>query len=322
MKRMTVNLWTKEEYPYKGACGFLPKLDGYLHEEGTGRPSILIAPGGAYHRCSPEEGEPVALRFFEMGYQAFVCSYTIDQCRIPLRRQPLMDLAKGVAHVRANALAYLADPDKITVCGFSAGGHAAATLGVHWQDAEAELKGISCRPDALLLCYPVVTVFTDIAHQTTSLHLLGEEADEAEREYMRLDRQVRGDCPPVFLWHTVTDDIAPVDNSVNFAMACRKHGVPFALHLYSDGPHGLSLADGTPQITEENSYALEQTLCTIRALEEGRLVMDEEQYASYVQQREVRAVKRDPSLEVLPNYHPEVCSWPKLADGWIRQRLG
>ncbi len=312
MTRKTFRLWKEEEYPYKSAWGFIPRLDGYFHDDEQVRPCMIIVPGGAYRRCSPVEGEPVALKFYELGYQAMVCSYTTNHLgEEPLKMQPFADLARAVKLVREHAGEYHVNPDQVVMCGFSAGAHAVGTLGVHGDP--------SCRPNGLILSYPVISVFTEISHEDSSLRLLGADATEEEKEFMRLETQVTADCPPVFLWQTADDQAVPVSNSIRFAEACRQAGVPFALHLFSSGFHGLSVADETVQITDENSYTLDQVRHTLAALQDGRLVMDDEFRKEYDEYREVRILKGDVQAKTVLRPNQEVQAWVGLADQWMRR---
>ena len=131
-----------------------------------------------------------------------------------------------------------ADGAPIFVCGFSAGGHLAATLGVHWK-----ALGLS-RPDGLILCYPVITAEEGLCNAESIRSIAGEE----QRAFFSLEKHVSADTPPTFLWHTAEDHSVPVENSLMFATALKRWGVPFEMHIYPFGEHGLSLA--TDEVTE------------------------------------------------------------------------
>ena len=183
-----------------------------------------------------------------------------------------MDIARTVRILRYHAGACHIDPARVVVCGFSAGAHLCASLCVHYpdiSDPDPKYENISARPDAAVLSYPVITS-GKYAHRDSFLALLGPDADKKELEYMSLEDHVTDDMPPCFLWQTATDDSVPVENSYLFALACRKAGVPFAHHVFSDGIHGMSVA------TEEwlegcygESYTLEQIDRLISAIERG-----------------------------------------------------
>lgn len=206
------------------------------------RPCVIVCPGGAYAYTSDREAEPVALAFAARGFHACVLRYACAPARFP---EALCSLAQSVALLRDRAESYCIDPRAISVCGFSAGGHLAASLGVFWEeDFLANLTGEEprmMRPDKMVLCYPVITGGA-FAHKGSIDNLLGADADEQRRAVVSLEQRVTRSTPPTFLWHTATDDAVPVENSLLFAGALRTAGVPFELHIYPTGGHGLALA--------------------------------------------------------------------------------
>lgn len=210
-------------------------LATYILDGDRIRPAVVICPGGGYQFLSPREGEAIALQFAAAGFHTFILSYTVKP---KYYRQPLLELSQAVNEVRGRAREWKINPEQIAVCGFSAGGHLAASLGVHWDKL---LDSPENKPNALILSYPVITsgAFT---HGGSMLHLLGPEPTEDLLAEMSLETQVSPGTPPTFLWHTVADQAVPVENSLFFAGALRKQNVPFELHIYPNGPHGLSLA--------------------------------------------------------------------------------
>ena len=198
------------------------------------RPLVLIFPGGAYAWRSDREAEPVALRLLALGIQAAVVRYSVAPARYP---RALEEAADAVAYARANAAAWLCDPHRIAVLGFSAGGHAAAHIGLKWHQMP---QGAACRPDAMILAYPVITA-GPYTHAESIKNLLGD-ADAPLKEEVSLEKLVREDTPPVFLWHTREDASVPVENSLLLADALCRKGIPFELHVWQHGGHGLSLA--------------------------------------------------------------------------------
>ena len=319
MKRETIYLWNRADYHYPSSWGFLPRLDGYLHDDGQARPAVIITPGGGYRRCSPREGACVALRFYEMGYQAFVCTYTTNPLGIhPLFNQPAKDIAQAVRYVRKNADILSVLSNRITLCGFSAGAHAAATVGVHWQDFAQQNEIIStCRPDAMILCYPVISAFSEISHSISGINLLGEHPSEESVQYIQLEKNVRSDCPPAFLWHSLTDQSVSPANSRAFADACRLAGVPYELHLFSTGEHGTSLADGSIVVDDDNLYTLAQTAAMLDAMARGEFTPDPETAEQIYARPEVkllqshgRSCRESPANE-------EVSNWVNLAHQWL-----
>ena len=208
------------------------------------RPVVLICPGGGYGFLSDREAEPVALRMCGMGFHACVLRYSIAPEVFPAA---LWELAASVSWLREHAEEYHLDENRIVVCGFSAGAHLAGSIGVFWnREFLAGLTGLSAeqmRPDGLILCYPVDTS-GEFAHQGSFENLLGKDcADGEKRTLVSLEKQVTADMPRTFLWHTFADDAVPVENSLLLAQAMREAGVPFELHIFPDGVHGLSLAD-------------------------------------------------------------------------------
>ena len=213
------------------------------------RPLVLICPGGGYEMTSDREAEPVAIQYIAKGYQAAILRYSVKPAKYPLA---LLQLAKSVAFLRENAAEFHIDVNKIVVQGFSAGGHLAASLGVFWKkNFIAETLGIDSemvKPNGMILSYPVITS-GEFAHTGSFECLLGEDYNDLDkRKEQSLEFQVSRDTPPTFLWHTVTDDCVPVENSLLFFNALRKLEIPVEMHLYPVGGHGLSLAN------EETSY--------------------------------------------------------------------
>lgn len=206
------------------------------------RPCVLVIPGGGYAMRSDREAEPIALAFAARGFQTAVLQYPVAPSRFP---ESLFCLAEAVAWLRANAGENNINPSQITTCGFSAGGHLAASLGVFWSSGFlSEKLGIDSKliqPNRQILCYPVITS-GKYAHVSTFDNLLGADASEEEREKVSLEKFVNAFVPPSFIWHTFEDQIVPVENSLMFADELRKHNVPFELHIYSEGVHGLSLS--------------------------------------------------------------------------------
>ena len=239
-------IWKKEEYLYEREGGEIPYLISYMHEDDQIRPAMIVVPGGAYRQVSSSEGDIVARMFYGQGYNVFVLTYSVNpEDAEPLHLQPLKDLARAVRIVRYYAKQCQIDADKVAVCGFSAGGHLCGSLGVHFKDIEEEsplLKEISCRPDAEILAYPVVTS-GKYRNEESFLALLGEEPAKEELEYMSIEKHVTKETPPCFLWHTLEDRTVSVENSYLFAEACRKAGVPYAHHVFTEGVHGMSTAE-------------------------------------------------------------------------------
>lgn len=208
------------------------------------RPAVLVLPGGGYAFTSEREATPVALAFAAAGISAFVLRYTCAPgARFPTQ---VIQALQAVKVIREHAEEWNIDPDKIAVCGFSAGGHLTASTGVFWNHEimrEHGFHGDAHKPNGLILCYPVITG-GEKAHRGSFENLLGDQYSDEMIELTSLEKQVTRDTPKSFLWHTYDDDGVPVENSLLFASALAENGVPFELHVYPHGCHGLSLANG------------------------------------------------------------------------------
>ena len=246
MKTFRLDLWKPEEYDYAAAYGFMPNVHAFLHDEDDSvRKCMIVVPGGGYCMLAPHEGELVAMEYYRMGLNVFVLTYTNDitMC-VPLKKQPMSDLSRAVRLVRKNAGEYHLDPAKLLICGFSAGGHVCGSLCTHFDDVtdpDPALNAISNRPDAAIFGYPVITS-GEYTHIYSMQALLGMEPSEEELEYFSIEKQVKENTPPCFLWQTVEDNLVPVENTYLMAKALKKKGVPYCQYVYPHGGHGLSTA--------------------------------------------------------------------------------
>lgn len=218
---------------------YLPYNMTEMHREHQRRPSILICPGGGYVMCSQREAEPVALQYLREGYNVFVLWYSVASHRFP---QALREVAATVELIYRNAEAWNCDESHVAVLGFSAGGHLAALYSnaFDWPEVR-EVLPESKPVQASILCYPVISADLAIAHQGSFEALLGHNpltSEEVGR--FSCDRLVRDTTPPAFLWHTSEDDCVPVQNSLRYATALADHHVPFELHVFPYGYHGMS----------------------------------------------------------------------------------
>jgi acetyl esterase/lipase len=255
----TIELWEKGTYQSEGTDGFRPTLDTYILDGIKQRGAVLICPGGGYGFTSKREAEPIAMQFNAAGFHAFVLYYSVAPRRHP---QPLLDISRAMCIIRENVEEWHTDSNKIAVCGFSAGGHLAACLGVHWKQSYIQnaqgIKASMNRPNALILCYPVITS-GQYAHRGSFDNLLGEEPKKELLLEMSLEDQINANTPPAFIWHTFNDNSVPVENSLFFATKMRSQGIPFELHIYPEGPHGLSLATAE---TDEGNKGTHQHVAT------------------------------------------------------------
>lgn len=218
------------------------------------RPMVIVCGGGAYGFISDREQEAIVLRFLSMGCHAALLYYSVEPNVFPTA---LLELASAVAMVKSHGEEWKVDRDKVITCGFSAGGHLVASLGVFWNRelvyAPLGLKPEEVSPAGQILCYPVITS-GDKTHQDSMRNLLGERYEEEKwLELMSLEKQVTGAVPKTFLWHTMTDESVPVENSLYFAQALKDHGVNFEMHIYPVGGHGISLANEETSGCEEKN---------------------------------------------------------------------
>lgn len=202
-------------------------------------PAILVLPGGGYFATSSREAEPIAMEFYARGYSAFALNYSCAPQKFPTA---LREAVLAMDYIRKHAAEWDIDPQKVAAIGFSAGGHLCGTLGTMYDCPEVTdlATGNQARPDAIALCYPVAVSWGN-THTDSFINLTGE--DQALRDRLSLERLVRPDMPPVFIWHTRTDATVPVRNSLVLSVALDEAEIPFAMHIYGKGRHGLSLPD-------------------------------------------------------------------------------
>lgn len=208
-------------------------------------PLVLVCPGGAYAMTSDREAEPIALQFLAAGIHAAVLRYTVaPHGHFPTQ---LFEVARAIELIRAHAEEWNCDKDRIIVCGFSAGGHLCASYSTLWSKSfVTESLGVTAetiRPNGAILCYPVIDS-GEYAHRGSFENLLQDRKDDPELlTLLSPQKQVTKDTPPMFIWHTFSDDAVPVQNSLMMASALAEHHISAELHIFPRGVHGLALAD-------------------------------------------------------------------------------
>lgn len=251
----------------------------------TKTPFILVVPGGGYNHYGKKEQDIIAEHWNSLGFSSAVLHYSLENFSFV---RALKDLALAVAFVRKNAQDWNIDEKKIFLCGFSAGGHLSASLGAYWNTPLLQnlslngqkLKPKDIFPNALCLCYPVISTNSKICHKG-SVQKLTENLSQEESEkilsllekpnskkpskagdsYLKrlktafsIEKNVDLDFPKTFMWHTLQDKAVPPENTLRFANALAKAGVYFEYHLFTQGEHGLSLAQGTPAAQWSNLF--------------------------------------------------------------------
>ncbi len=244
------NIYLKDEFSFLGENGRNPSLEVFLpynmtemNRQDSKRPCLIVCPGGGYGFCSQREAEPIALHFMPLGFNVFILNYSIEPHRFPIQ---LREVAATVELIYKNCVEWNCDTDKIAIIGFSAGGHLAAHYSTMFDCKEVRRAFPDSKSvNASILCYPVISAEATTAHMGSFINLLGHEPETAEEtEYFSCDKHVRACTPPAFLWHTAEDACVPVRNSLLYAEALSKNGVPFELHIYPKGGHGMSTCDG------------------------------------------------------------------------------
>lgn len=241
---MSILLWP-EGAPYnKGNKeAEIPMVTPFILEGEKTSGAIIVCPGGGYSHRAKHEGAPVCEWLNSIGISAFLLDYRVAPYKHPV---PLLDAKRAIRYVRYHAKKWNINKDKIGILGFSAGGHLAATVGTHFDlgnlHAIDPIDKESCKPNLLVLCYPVIS-FLEHYHEGSINTLLGEGSKEEECYLLSAEKQVTKTTPATFIWHTADDASVPVENSLQFVSALSANKIPFELHVFENGRHGLGLAD-------------------------------------------------------------------------------
>lgn len=226
-----------------------PSLTVYQPETNATGAAMVICPGGGYGGLAAHEGHDYALFLNQHGVTCFVLRYRLGSAGY---RHPVMlgDAARALRTVRANAAEWGVDAKRIGIMGSSAGGHLATSLLTHFDAGDPAatdaVDRVSSRPDLGVLCYAVITMGDKNTHRGSRANLLGDKPSAELIESLSGEKNVTDQTPPCFIWHTWEDGAVKVENSLEFAAALRAHGVPFDLHIYQKGQHGIGLADKPP----------------------------------------------------------------------------
>lgn len=225
----------------------IPTLTVFLPapEKATGA-AMVICPGGGYGHLADHEGSHYARWLNEQGIAGFVLKYRLGSNGY---RHPAMlnDASRAIRTVRGQSKEWKLDTNRVGIIGSSAGGHLASTTITHWDrgnpNATDAIERQSSRPDLAILCYPVISLGDDFTHRGSRNNLLGTNATPDLVKELSAELQVNKETPPCFIWSTMEDKTVPVENSLQLATALRRVGVPFDLHVYERGPHGIGLGN-------------------------------------------------------------------------------
>ena len=239
----------KERFSFLGENGRSPTLEVYLPDpmvemgwQNKKRPCLLICPGGGYGNVSDREAEPIAFHFLPEGYNVFVLYYSVAPHTFPVQ---LREVAAAMELISEKSEQWHCETSKTAILGFSAGGHLAAHYSTSYDLPEIRQVFPDSKPvQASILCYPVISADEKVAHLGSFHNLLGtnELTPEQVRQFS-CENLVSANTPPAFIWHTAEDQLVPVENSLRYASALSAHNIPFSLHIYPKGWHGLATVD-------------------------------------------------------------------------------
>ncbi len=242
-----------------------PLLTLFKAEKPNGA-AVVICPGGGYGNLATDhEGKQVAEFFVKLGVHAFVLQNRIVQKDRPgpLLHAPMLDVNRAIRMARLGFPELKIDPKRVGLMGFSAGGHLASTGGTHFDggkrldESTDDLDLVGCRPDFLILAYPVITMEPGVTHGGSRTNLLGKDADPKLVEYFSNEKHVTKDTPPTFIFHTDEDTAVLPQNAILFYSALKKAKVPAELHIYEKGPHGVGI---NPKSKSEGTNAWKDRL--------------------------------------------------------------
>ncbi|MEX0362858.1 MAG: alpha/beta hydrolase, partial [Allomuricauda sp.] len=227
-----------------------PSIEVYLPSvpNNTGK-AILLFPGGGYQGLAYNwEGVDFAKAFNAQGIAGIVVKYRLPNSKSIVKNRhevPLQDAKRAIRLVRSKAKEWNIDPKKIGIMGFSAGGHLASSLGVHYNDKvydkQDEADELGARPNFMALIYPVITMDDTFTHQGSREALLGNQKSDALKRRFSNELHVDADTPPTFLLHATDDEAVVVENSLRFYSSLKDHEVPATMHIYPSGGHGFAL---------------------------------------------------------------------------------
>lgn len=243
-----------------------PELVAYFPSNNNSnrkKPAVLIFPGGSYGRLAIiKEGEKTALLLNKYGIVAFVVKNRVKEFGAPA---PLLDGLRALQLVRESAEKWGIDANKIGICGFSAGGHLAASISTHhtnsafFKEHDLQRYGLNednSKPNFAALIYPATTMQSPYGHEDSKNNLLGVEPSQEEVDFYSTELHVNETTPPTFLVHGDNDAYVDTQNSLIYYQALRKNNVPAELHILQNGPHGMGLGQGLTSAQQWPSYLI------------------------------------------------------------------
>jgi acetyl esterase/lipase len=244
MKILNVDLYEYFGVERLGAGG---RLICFLHENSREislerrYPAMLVLPGGGYSMCSDREAEPIAEQYYSKGFNAFILRYSVHPDKYPAQ---LCEAAMAMAYIRRESSSQFSDAEHVATIGFSAGGHLCGSIATMYADeVVAQKTGVTpseARPDASILSYAVINPELGLSGGT--FNFLCDMNPEI-LPFVTIDERVNENTPPLFIWHTVNDNCVDIRNALKIANAAVENNVPFAMHVFERGQHGLSVAD-------------------------------------------------------------------------------
>ncbi len=328
MKIFTQNLYSKEEYHYDTKTDFIPTITAYINGSINKKPSVLIVPGGSYLFVSSTEGEVIAQKFLNEGYNAFILTYStrMSKAFAPLKEQALRDIAKAMVIIKENALTFHVDTENIVVLGASAGGHLVSCFCNHYnKDFLKDIrKDHDIRPSAQILLYPVISFEKGLIHEFSKFCLLGDDATEDEIKFMCNEQNVHEDTPKAFIFHCIGDETVDYKNSTTFARALGEKNIEFSLHIFPKGAHGISTCD---EAWVKTSFDMDcPTNQLSKKLVERELICRDDIFTLFdIDIKEINsyeeycneAIKRRKFKDITLNEYKYASNWVKLALEWL-----
>lgn len=200
--------------------------------------AIVIVPGGAYMIVSNTEADPVAVSYMMEGFVTIVLHYTV----LTPYPTPMQELACAMDFLRKNSEKYYIDNDKISIIGFSAGGHLVSTYGYLYRRndfiSKINLIPENIKPNCIILSYPVITM-GKYSHSETKTYITG--GNKELYDLLSAEKNVDTTYPPTFIWTTIEDKCVPYQNSTLFVDALKESNIEHDFFLYPHLNHGLSV---------------------------------------------------------------------------------